>query len=425
MRSKAMVLTVVLCTLVVVLGSARSGADTPLPPPPVGSEWAVVTAIIDPQDPPTSCSFQYESDAQFVEDGGGFAAPAEVPCDPQPTESGRQTVSARITGLTPSTTYHYHVAVSGQGGTTTSSDTLFTTLPPEPDLTTDPATDVTATSVTLHGTVNPHGLPTTCVFEFGPSPAYGDEEPCDPEPGNGDQSVQVSAAIDATPGTVLHYHLVATNANGSYSGPDETVVIPAAIPPTIANTMVQTIARPTATGAATVNPNGSPTQCWFESGSQRIPCNPEPGDGTSPVAVTAPIPVFGAIISFRVVASNAGGTTYGPQVGMGVFWVPPPRPGTLRVLSLGRPRHGEVTLTLTCDGAWRDFCRGTLKLTARVRLHGRRQVVVLGSAPYSFTGPGGRVLLAVRLSARARRLFRLHPRLRISAHAVARTAAGP
>lgn len=381
------------------------------PPPRTGPDWAILYASVNPQGATVVCSFQFGTDPGL---GPGSDS---APCVPQPTGDRPVEVSARITGLSPDTTYYYRVSLTSQNGPSFDQAESFTTLPPPPDVTTGAATDITATSVTLHGTVNPHGLQTTCVFHIGTS-SYGSDAPCVPEPGDGNQPVPVTATVPATPGSVLHYRLVATNAAGTYDGADQTVTVLAATPPTIADTTVQRIARPTATGAATVNPNGSPTECWFEAGSTHVPCTPQPGDGTSPVAVTAPVPVFGTLISFRVVASNAGGTTYGPQVGMAILWVPPPRPGTLRVAAIGTPRRGRIAVSLACDGNPRDFCRGTLTLTARVRLHGRRRVVALGSAPYDLTVRQQRATVAVRLSRRGRRVLGLRPRPRIAAHAV-------
>jgi hypothetical protein len=72
---------------------------------------------------------------------------------------------------------------------------------------------------------------------------------------------------------------------------------------------------------ATVNPNGfEVTECKFEFGayenevSVTSPCNPEfPGSGTSPVAITAQAAELasGVTWSYRAIAKNAGGTSYG------------------------------------------------------------------------------------------------------------------
>jgi hypothetical protein len=70
---------------------------------------------------------------------------------------------------------------------------------------------------------------------------------------------------------------------------------------------------------ATVNPNGSNvTACTFEYGpgktfTQSVPCSSLPGSGTSPVAVSAALGslTHKTIYSFRISATNGGGTTVG------------------------------------------------------------------------------------------------------------------
>jgi hypothetical protein len=72
---------------------------------------------------------------------------------------------------------------------------------------------------------------------------------------------------------------------------------------------------------ATVNPNSfEVTECKFEFGayenevSTTRPCNPElPGSGTTPIAITAQAAELasGVTWSYRAIAKNAGGTSYG------------------------------------------------------------------------------------------------------------------
>jgi photosystem II stability/assembly factor-like uncharacterized protein len=79
------------------------------------------------------------------------------------------------------------------------------------------------------------------------------------------------------------------------------------------------ITQTSATLNATVNPNGSQiTDCRFEYGTSTSyerseKCTPEPGAGTSPVAVSAAVTGLTANTEyhFRVSATNAGGTTKG------------------------------------------------------------------------------------------------------------------
>lgn len=77
-----------------------------------------------------------------------------------------------VNGLTPATTYHFRVRATNTEGTTTSADVTFTTLP-VPDVTTNAATPVGATSATLNGTYHMQGGNYTVTFEYGLTIAYG------------------------------------------------------------------------------------------------------------------------------------------------------------------------------------------------------------------------------------------------------------
>ncbi len=86
--------------------------------------------------------------------------------------------------------------------------------------------------------------------------------------------------------------------------------------PTVLTEQASSISASSATLNATVNPNGWPiTTCSFEYGptnsyGKSTPCSPEPGSGSSPVAVAATITALTAkkTYHFRIVATNAFGT---------------------------------------------------------------------------------------------------------------------
>ena len=99
-----------------------------------------------------------------------------------------------------------------------------------PRAATDPATNVTFTSATLHGSVNPVGFPTTWYFEFGATTAYGSRLPAtDASAGDGNAAQAVSQDLQALPpGTTVHYRLVAANSFGTVVGTDQsfTTLVP-------------------------------------------------------------------------------------------------------------------------------------------------------------------------------------------------------
>jgi hypothetical protein len=89
--------------------------------------------------------------------------------------------------------------------------------------------------------------------------------------------------------------------------------------PTVVTGAASSVTQSSATLNATVNPNGGEVgECKFEYGTSTsygssAPCSPAPGSGTSPVAVSAAVGGLAANTTyhFRVVASNAGGTSKG------------------------------------------------------------------------------------------------------------------
>ncbi len=92
--------------------------------------------------------------------------------------------------------------------------------PPPPSVYTGGVTAVSTTSATLKGGVNPHGLETSYVFQYGPATTYGAQTSAAPV-GSGTTSVQVSEPITGLqPGATYHYRIVATSAAGTTSGGD-------------------------------------------------------------------------------------------------------------------------------------------------------------------------------------------------------------
>ena len=81
-------------------------------------------------------------------------------------------VVRRPARLTPGTTYHYRVVATNGSGTARGADGIFTTSA-TPVAVTGSATNVTPTSATLNGTVDPNGRATTWYFEYGTSTSYG------------------------------------------------------------------------------------------------------------------------------------------------------------------------------------------------------------------------------------------------------------
>jgi len=130
-------------------------------------------------------------------------------------------VSASISGLTASTTYHFRVVTTNSAGTTYGSDTTFTTLPPIgfPIVTTRPATNVASFAATLNGVLDPHGLSTSVYFQYGTTTSYGRVTAVQSHTGNSFRNIV--ASIGGLGGnTTYHFRIVATNSVGTRYGND-------------------------------------------------------------------------------------------------------------------------------------------------------------------------------------------------------------
>jgi streptogramin lyase len=97
-------------------------------------------------------------------------------------------------------------------------------IPNRPATTTEAASKLTKETATLNATVNPNGLETEYRFEYGTTTTYGTSVPVpDKSAGSGSSGVEVSEGISGLKAsTTYHFRVVATNAEGTSFGKDET-----------------------------------------------------------------------------------------------------------------------------------------------------------------------------------------------------------
>ncbi len=84
--------------------------------------------------------------------------------------------------------------------------------------------NITTTSASIGGSVNPEGLAVTdCELEYGLTAAYGQSVSCPASVGSGSTLISETAELSGlASGTTYHYRLVASNANGQGQGIDRT-----------------------------------------------------------------------------------------------------------------------------------------------------------------------------------------------------------
>jgi hypothetical protein len=87
-----------------------------------------------------------------------------------------------------------------------------------PVVSTGPASNVTSSSATLHGSINPNGSTVSFVFQFGTTRHYGGQTPA-VVAGGGNKTIRVSQTIAGLRAdTTYHYRLVALAATATFGG---------------------------------------------------------------------------------------------------------------------------------------------------------------------------------------------------------------
>jgi hypothetical protein len=190
----------------------------------ISTTSATLNGTVNPEGQSMTYHFEYGTTTSY----GGQTATASAGAG-----SVNVKVTTSIEPLTPNTTYHYRLVASNASGTALGADVSFRTpKPPVPVVVTRRATNISQTSATLNGTVNPEGQATSYSFQYGTTSAYGSQTPST-SAGSGAEAAAVSAAIGSlAPNTTYHYRLAATNANGTSYSHDfsfRTAVLPGGV----------------------------------------------------------------------------------------------------------------------------------------------------------------------------------------------------
>jgi len=257
--------------------------------------------------------------------------------------------------------------------------------------------------------------------------------------------------------------VTATNSRGSVAARSASVSVPAeaAEAPTVETQAVTEVEQTSVVLNATVNPNRREvTECEFEYGTtssygSMVPCATLPGSGNGAIAVAAAVGSLGAgdTYYFRVVAENAGGTSYGAAksfmtllptkltqqtpVSQGVRPVqenkaPAVPDAKLASVALTANSSGTVSVKVTCP-IGESACTGTVTLktltavgaSATVHQARKRKAAILTLATGTFKVLGGKTTtVKLRLSAEARALLVRTHVLRARATIVAHDPAG-
>jgi NHL repeat len=233
-----------------------------------------------------------------------------------------------------------------------------------PSATSAPVTDVTATSATFHGTVNPNGgaVRTGWHFEYSDDGGFtwARVPASDQDVGNGTDPVDVHQPVTGLePNTAYQVRLVARRqfAGGSATSLAQDFTTPAA-PPEVSGVTTREVTDTTALLLGEVDPNHSHTTYRFEYGTDTnygsTTAVDNAGSGAVDVVVSKAVTGLqpNTTYHFRLVATNAAGETGGSDQTFTTDADPPQSSG--RVYEMVSPvdkNNGDIDRDLM-EGCW-------------------------------------------------------------------------
>jgi hypothetical protein len=288
---------------------------------------ATLEAQVNPNYQETTYAFEYATNPALT------GATSVAGASPLPAEFGDQPASVDMGGgLQPRTTYYYRAVAMNATGPRDGNVGSFTTLS-APAVASGEAREVTRTTATLTGTVDPAGAATGYHFEYIDQAGYEAalaESAVNPY-GRGDITPGLSAGSDYTihpvslgvselqPGTTYHYTIIATNSLGTVtSTPDATFTTSPPTPPVAFTGNAVNVGQLSATLTGGVNTQGLSTTMQFEFGTTPslgsvVPASIASESG-SVVGIRASFGTYlqaGSTYYYRTVATNTDGTSQG------------------------------------------------------------------------------------------------------------------
>jgi hypothetical protein len=282
---------------------------------------ALVSGIVNPDGTSvTACEVEYGTTVGY---GHSAACSQALPL----TGSSPIAVSAELGfSLPPATLVHYRLKAANSNGSNVGEDeTFYTEALPPPVVNTLPASNLSQFAATLNGTLTTGEALVNYHFEYGATTAYGSVAPI---PDNytpiTTKTVPVSQSIGGLQaGTTYHYRLVASSPGETgVAGPDMTFTTPAIPAPSVSTGGASGVTVGAATLTGTVDPHGWDTTYYFQYGTSTaygsswptVPIDLGALEGAQGVLVYVQNLLPGTVYHYRFVATNGGGTSYGPDM---------------------------------------------------------------------------------------------------------------
>jgi hypothetical protein len=160
----------------------------------------------------------------FLEYGESNSYGKTIPCTEPPAQlgSGSQPIAvhANVTDLEVGPIYHFRLVAVDANGTSEGLDRSFSVSAPVVEA--GYVTDITSTSATLQGDIDPLSNDTNYHFEYGFDSNYGSSTPTSDAGASVTSQPALAHLQDLTADTIYHYRLVATSNAGTTFGPDFT-----------------------------------------------------------------------------------------------------------------------------------------------------------------------------------------------------------
>lgn len=280
----------------------------------INSSSASLNANITPNGPATNAWFEY-----------GTVQPISQTTVSQNAGSGYNQLnfSFTVANLQPNTAYYFRVVAQNQYGTVYGNTVSFFTGSQggtnAPVVVNQTASNISAGSAALTGTIQPNGSPTSVWFDYGTTTSLGQQTAIQ-NAGNGTNAVNVySTLANLQANTTYYFRAVAQNQYGTAYGSVINFFTSGSNSATAAPTIVNFyVNAPSGTINATVDPHSQNVDAWVEYGT------------TAYLGQTTAVQTFqnsygataqfvfnlsnlnsGVTYYFRVVARNSYGTIYG------------------------------------------------------------------------------------------------------------------
>lgn len=218
-------------------------------------------------------------------------------------------VTEPVTGLLAKTTYHYRVWANNASGTTLGADKTFTTGKSPPVVAVEAASEVKTNAAKLKATINPSGLVTKYMWQYGKTTEYELNksewefpEMYWPQIAAGTTAVPIERSLtNLEPSTTYHFRVIAKNETGTTTSPDKTFITSSAPQTTITSRHPSYTSHDMSSISFASSQTGSTFKCAFDEGEAAKPTKP----CTSPFPVPANLP--NGWHYFNVTAINSSG----------------------------------------------------------------------------------------------------------------------